>query len=1229
MKQLSTLFASVVFICAFHVTNIYGQALAQPCSVPAPGSAPAIKYTNATSQSVMAKNGMTATPKNYTSFTRPYKNTSTEATMANAGYEHHPEAGLLFPGTPCDNCYELIGKRTENTKTFVKEGTSGEDGGKDIMVQTSNAPMHYHDAKGNWLTIKTQLEPDIINKGVYAANEQPVPVVINASGTNEFSSLGKAGENFQFNRNLELIYVKPDGSQVSLGTADWTGHTAGDDGVYIKNAWPGIDIQMYVLLGAVKTNFIINHSMPAYADGKLLLRDHQQMDNGLTLVATSGTKQTDGTLEVKNAAGEQKYVISVASIYEQANYKNSLNLLWYNIGENNTLDITLPGNYLSKPASAYPVIIDPLVTQNTTTTVNGSTYNALWTAGAGCPYLNAANTPPQCTVTDIQFQFAYTSTIPMEYVAFSFYKGTCRNPGTAAGGLSWSCAPPAGALPGTCTSTGGPTYSMFTDMQPCLPAPSCPSIPLNITMYFYYNNAANATCATTYAYGSAPLIITVIGHTVEIGGTGGVTATPATICAGSTSSLSVVGVYGVPPYVISWAPGVVTTGSPVTVSPTTTTTYTATITDACGNTATATKVVTVNPAATITGPTTVCVGNTITLSNGGVAGVWSSVTPGVATVVGATGVVSGVATGTDVIKFTATTGGCVTSYTITVTPLPGAIGGITSVCVGNTTPLNNAVAGGVWSSSTPTVATIDPATGVVYGVTPGTTTITYSLGGSCIVTTVVTVNQVDPVTGNLTICLGSTTVLNDATAGGTWSSGNPAVATVGATSGTVYSVATGTATITYTSLTGCTATAIVTVNLLAPITGPTTVCVGNTTTLSDVATPGTWSSNNLGVATIDPVSGIATGVSGGTATITFLTPLGCSTTIPVTVNPLPDISSVSSTNPTTCLGSDGTVILNGLVSGTSYSVSYSFNGTPAPAVTIVGFNSQVTITGLSSGTYTDIYVTDATTGCVSNIVGPVTLTDPLPPPSAVITSNQPICIGQTLLLAATDVIQGGTYAWTGPNGFTSNIQDPKIVNTSALASGLYTVTYTLWNCPITSTANITSYPPISLTNVTPSQTISYGTNIQLNADGALYYMWRPNDGSLNNPNINNPVATPQITTVYTVYGTNLAGCEDSASITITIDSTSTEFVPTAFSPNGDGLNDVFRIIHINFQKLVEFNVYNRWGQMVYHNTYDPKQGWDGTFNGVPQDIGVYNYNITVISAEGITKYYKGDVTLIR
>ena len=164
-------------------------------------------------------------------------------------------------------------------------------------------------------------------------------------------------------------------------------------------------------------------------------------------------------------------------------------------------------------------------------------------------------------------------------------------------------------------------------------------------------------------------------------------------------------------------------------------------------------------------------------------------------------------------------------------------------------------------------------------------------------------------------------------------------------------------------------------------------------------------------------------------------------------------------------------------------------------------------------------------------------------------------------------------------------------------------------------------------------TINYGDHIQLDAINLtaypLIFWWRPDDGTLDLPNINNPIATPLDSTNYIVYAMNEWGCRDSANVIILVNDGMGEGVPTAFTPNGDGLNDVFRLTNLRYQKLVEFSIYNRWGQLVYHNTSDIKKGWDGTLNGVEQDMGVYSYFVIIARPDGGQKIYKGDFTLIR
>ncbi len=1260
MKYLNQLSALVTLMCFCMCLNSYGQGVAQPLRI-----ADQMTWTSHTTASAdapirpnVAQEGAlhampAAAARNFKTFSPVKKNTSADAMAANRGYESHPELGVLFPGAPCSDCYEVIGARTETNKTYERHTA---DGGKDVMVATSTMPMHYKDARGNWRTIKTQLEP-AMGTGVYAATEQPVPVTINTQFG--YTALGGGDEQILFNANLELVYVKSDGTEVSLGRANWTNHTAGDQGAYVTNAWPGVDIEMSTMRGAIKTNFYLNHAMPAYADGKLLVRDHMNFSGGLSLNSGGQTRLTD-FLTIRDRKGEVKYSISVANVYEKNNPRTTAAFLEYNIGAHNTVDIVLPGALLNKPAASYPMVIDPLVSSapGTSTVINGCTYNATWTAGVGCSYTNIATTPANCTLTDIQFGFEYTSaTAGAEYCGYSFYKGTCRSPGTAAAGFSWSCA---SILPGTCTAVLGAAYSIWgtpgagtSGLGPCVPAPQCAPYNLNIQMLFYQNWLTTPPCSITYYYGSQPLVIIVFGHTVELTAAG-VTGSPLTVCAGQAATLSATGTYGVPPYVYSWSPGPVA-GSPAVVNPTSTTNYVLTVTDACGITTGGNVTITVNPTTPINGTLTVCAGNTTTLTNATAGGTWTSGATTVATVVAGTGVVTGLIAGTAPITYT-TAAGCKAFATVTVTPLPAAISGTPVVCAGSTTTLSDATSTGPWSSSNVGVATVS-ASGVVTGVAAGTATITCGATG-CAATIIVTVNATPHIAGtaftNPTTCNATdgTITLTGLNAGESYTVHY--TSPTGAVTATIVADGTGNVVITglgggnFTGITvtnsfGCTSNAVGPIVLVAAgnppspiVTNNSPVCAGGTVTFNLIGVTGVtyqWSgpggfTSTEQNPTISPAGLGANGTYFATVTLAGCTSLPGATV--VTVNPVPVITIKSTTNPSLCLGADGTITLaiTGMPGVTVYNVTYDFNGVTSSHSFTSNVSNDLTITGLSQGTYSNIYITTPA-GCISGLVGPVQLSDPSAPPTPTINANTPLCIGQTLLLQGNDLAPGGTYAWTFAAGGTSTLQNPSIANTTIGDAGIYVLSYNVANCISSTTANIMLYPPINLTNITPNTAIPRGSSIQLDVQGARYYAWTPNDGSLNNPNINNPVARPLDSTVYTVVGTSEWGCMDSLHVTITLIDVSPVVVPTAFTPNGDGLNDVFRLGNLSTQKLVEFSVFNRWGQLIYHNATDPKAGWDGSYNGVIQDLGVYNYIIILANAEGTNTILKGDVTLIK
>lgn len=303
-----------------------------------------------------------------------------------------------------------------------------------------------------------------------------------------------------------------------------------------------------------------------------------------------------------------------------------------------------------------------------------------------------------------------------------------------------------------------------------------------------------------------------------------------------------------------------------------------------------TVVVTVNntPAA-ITGPSAVCAGSNITLANTVTGGVWTSGDISKATVSPTTGVVSGVANGTVNISYT--TGGCVPAVkTLTINPLPGSILGILSTCYGSTTTLSSTASGGTWISDNPTVATINSVTGTVTGHTMGMSIITYLVGSGCFTTATITVNPVAPIVGSDTVCVGATIALTNIVGGGTWVSGNPAIAEIDTFTGIVEGLVNGISYIGYLLPSGCASTFLLNViPALPPIAGPLSVCSGATVVLSNGVTGGRWVTTNMYVAELDSVTGSMTGRFPDTASITYKQ-FGCVTTSQVTVMPLPNPS---------------------------------------------------------------------------------------------------------------------------------------------------------------------------------------------------------------------------------------------------------------------------------------------------------------------------------------------------
>jgi gliding motility-associated-like protein len=233
-----------------------------------------------------------------------------------------------------------------------------------------------------------------------------------------------------------------------------------------------------------------------------------------------------------------------------------------------------------------------------------------------------------------------------------------------------------------------------------------------------------------------------------------------------------------------------------------------------------------------------------------------------------------------------------------------------------------------------------------------------------------------------------------------------------------------------------------------------------------------------------------------------------------------------------------------------------------------------------------------------------------------------VCAGEDVRL----VSGGGLYYRWDPPTFlsTPNVRSPMATPLSPI-NYVVNVSNDCFSDTATVSIDVLPLPNVDAGNDT---TVFRELSAQLEASGALDYVWTPFDG-LNDPFIFDPLASPLSTTTYVVTGTDAFGCQNTDSVTVFIDPFTVLLVPTGFSPNGDGINDLFGIVkHLNLENLIEFRLFNRWGEEIWVGT-EFTDRWDGTFNGMEQPITTYGWFIKALDFDNNTVIRKGNVTLIR
>ncbi len=266
-------------------------------------------------------------------------------------------------------------------------------------------------------------------------------------------------------------------------------------------------------------------------------------------------------------------------------------------------------------------------------------------------------------------------------------------------------------------------------------------------------------------------------------------------------------------------------------------------------------------------------------------------------------------------------------------------------------------------------------------------------------------------------------------------------------------------------------------------------------------------------------------------------------------------------------------------------------------------DSSVTITDLSasnSGTYF-VSVTSKY-GCGSAKDSVIINAQPNPVASA--SNSKSICAGNGVYLNGSGGIQ---YSWSPANGLSSDsIANPFA---SPADSTVYTLTVTNQFGCIDSVSVAINILPLPMANAGADKTILEGQSVELNGTIATnvtsFFYWLP-DVYIDNVLSLNPTVHPPDDTTYTLYDVSNDGCGTAADH-VFVKVYKTVLVPNAFSPNGDGINDTWKITELDTYPGAEVFIFNRYGQTVFHSTnYQP---WNGTFNGKTLPIGTYYYLI--------------------
>lgn len=318
------------------------------------------------------------------------------------------------------------------------------------------------------------------------------------------------------------------------------------------------------------------------------------------------------------------------------------------------------------------------------------------------------------------------------------------------------------------------------------------------------------------------------------------------------------------------------------------------------------------------------------------------------------------------------------------------------------------------------------------------------------------------------------------------------------------------------------------------------------------------------------------------------------------------------------------ITLGGSPTTTATNATYQWTAVPTYAegwlTSTVDANPEVNLPTDSTGEFTYVvYVEDPL--CFRRDTVVVNASDG-PEPLFVNPNLVLICDGEAATLSLTESYAG--YSWS--NGSTTATID-------VTEAGTYTVTVTDDNgCTASSNELSTEIKPVPELEVSASpdnridlgESATLSANINLNGPDIDNYVWSP-DTDISCLDCTEPVVNPEEDQVYQLE-ISTDGCLISDTILIDVVFPNAYWIPKAFSPNADGHNDRFYIIKQSGVTVLEFRIYNRWGELIYDDARFP---WDGMHRATMQDMGVYTYIFRLQLSDGTEVVESGDVTLVR